>query len=501
MTFAVIALLLALAGVYAVMAYSVNQRLPELGVRVALGASPSNIMTLVLGHGARLAAAGLTIGVGLSLLAGRALQNLLFGVTPWDPLMLAVVPVAVAVATAAACYIPGRRAVRVDPMIALRRAIGAHPDGSAIAAGALHRGDPGLLHNAGDGGQERPRLRRRRSSRCALVAIINESLARVSFQGEDPIGRRIQCGLDNLEFMTIVGVVSDVRTAGPTRPAQPEIYMPFEQHPGPATALNIVARTQAADPRGLAETITRKIRERNADVPVKVTTMERTIDSAAATPRFRTLLLMTFAVIALLLALAGVYAVMAYSVNQRLPELGVRVALGASPSNIMTLVLGHGARLAAAGLTIGVGLSLLAGRALQNLLFGVTPSDPLMLADRSCRCSGCDRVRLLHSWPARGSRRSDDRAADRVRTGRAETSRCSEPSTGPRQAPDIELRWRHRGPHLTILKLMPLALCVLTVTVSAQDPLARINQETTKLTPALTEIRHQIHQNPGAVQP
>ena len=120
MTFAVIALLLALAGVYAVMAYSVNQRLPELGVRVALGASPSNIMTLVLGHGARLAAAGLTIGVGLSLLAGRALQNLLFGVTPWDPLMLAVVPVAVAVATAAACYIPGRRAVRVDPMIALR---------------------------------------------------------------------------------------------------------------------------------------------------------------------------------------------------------------------------------------------------------------------------------------------------------------------------------------------------------------------------------------------
>ena len=108
-----------------------------------------------------------------------------------------------------------------------------------------------------------------------LVAIINESLARVSFQGEDPIGRRIQCGLDNLDFMTIVGVVSDVRTAGPTRPAQPELYMPFEQHPGPATALNIVARTQAADPRVLVETITRKIRERNADAPVKVTTMER----------------------------------------------------------------------------------------------------------------------------------------------------------------------------------------------------------------------------------
>ena len=215
---------------------------------------------------------------------------------------------------------------------------------------------------------------------ATAVAIINESLARASFQGEDPIGRRIQCGLDTLDFMTIVGVVSDVRTSGPTRPTQPEIYMPFEQHPGPATALNVVVRTQAADPRGLADTITRKIRERNADVPVKVTTMEATIGSAAATPRFRTILLVTFAAVALFLALAGVYAVMAYSVNQRLPELGVRVALGASPGNIMALVLGQGARLAAVGLTIGIALSLVAGRALQNLLFAVTPWDPLLLA-------------------------------------------------------------------------------------------------------------------------
>jgi len=182
-----------------------------------------------------------------------------------------------------------------------------------------------------------------------FVAIINDSLARASFAGEDPIGRRIQCGLDTREFMTIVGVVSDVRTYGPARPAVPEIYMPFEQHSGPATELNLVVRTTTADPLAFADTIQRQIRARNADVPVRATTMEATVESAAATPRFRTFLLVAFAAIALLLALAGVYSVMAYAVSQRLPELALRVALGASPRQIMGLVVGQGARLAAAG--------------------------------------------------------------------------------------------------------------------------------------------------------
>ena len=111
--------------------------------------------------------------------------------------------------------------------------------------------------------------------------------------------------------MTIVGVVADVRTSGPARPAQPEIYMPFEQHPGPAAALNVVVRSAAANPLALADTISRTIRQRNADVPVRVTTMIGTLETAAATPRFRTMLLSAFATVALLLALAGVYGVMA----------------------------------------------------------------------------------------------------------------------------------------------------------------------------------------------
>jgi putative ABC transport system permease protein len=156
--------------------------------------------------------------------------------------------------------------------------------------------------------------------------------------------------------------------------------MPYLQHSGPAASLNIVVRTAAANPLTLAETISRTIRQRNADVPIKATTMISTLGAAAAAPRFRTVLLGAFAVIALLLALAGVYGVMAYSVSQRLPELGLRVALGASPRGIMTLILGQGARLATAGLAVGLALSLLAGRLLEGFLFNVTPRDPLMLA-------------------------------------------------------------------------------------------------------------------------
>jgi predicted permease len=213
-----------------------------------------------------------------------------------------------------------------------------------------------------------------------FVAVINESLARAAFPGEDPIGRRIQCGLDTLEFMTIVGVVGDVRTSGPSLPAQPEIYMPYEQHPGPATSLNLIVRAQAGDPLALVEGIRRRITTMNPDVPVKASTMEDKLDIAAATPRFRTFLLMVFAAVALLLALAGVYGVMAYTVSQRVPELGVRIALGATPGHIMGLILGHGARLAVVGLALGIALALVSGRILEGLLFGVTPRDPVILA-------------------------------------------------------------------------------------------------------------------------
>ena len=211
-----------------------------------------------------------------------------------------------------------------------------------------------------------------------FVAVINEQLAKDSFADVDPIGRTIRSGLDNLAPMTIVGIVKDIRTRGPGRPVQAELYMPYEQHQGPATALNIVMRTDTADPLALGATAARHIRERNPDVPVRIETMEATMAGATAAPRFRTILLVTFAVVALLLAIAGVYGVMAYTVSQRVPEIGLRVALGASPGDVMGLVLKDGGLLIGLGLVGGAALSLAGSRFLTGLLFGVSARDPLV---------------------------------------------------------------------------------------------------------------------------
>jgi putative ABC transport system permease protein len=212
-----------------------------------------------------------------------------------------------------------------------------------------------------------------------FVAIINEQLAKDAFPGVDPIGRTIRCGLDTLEPMTIVGIVKDVRTRGPNRPVQAELFMPYEQHQGPATSLNLVMRTEA-DPLAIGATAARQIRNRYPEVPVRVETMEATMSGATATPRFRTVLLVVFAMVALLLAIAGVYGVMAYTVNQRVPEIGLRVALGASPADVFRLVLREGAMLVAIGLAIGAALSYAGAQFISGLLFGVSARDPLVFA-------------------------------------------------------------------------------------------------------------------------
>ena len=212
-----------------------------------------------------------------------------------------------------------------------------------------------------------------------FVAIINEQLAKDAFPDVDPIGRTIRAGLDSLEPMTIVGIVKDVRTRGPNRPVQAELFMPYEQHQGPATSLNLVMRTEA-DPLAIGATAARQIRNRYPEVPVRVETMEATMSGATATPRFRTVLLVVFAVVALLLAIAGVYGVMAYTVSQRVPEIGLRVALGASPADVFGLVLREGATLVVIGLAIGAALSYAGAQFISGLLFGVSARDPLVFA-------------------------------------------------------------------------------------------------------------------------
>ncbi len=245
-----------------------------------------------------------------------------------------------------------------------------------------------------------------------FVAIVNEALVRESFQERDPIGHTIRCGLDTLDPMTIVGIVRDVRTWGPTRPAQSEIYMPYEQHPGPATALNIVARAATGDPLAWGNTISRRIRERSPEVPVRVRTVENAVAMSTAAPRFRTLLLVTFASVALVLAVAGVYGVMAFTVSRRVPEIGVRVALGATPRNVLALVFRECAALTTLGLAIGLLLSLAGSRMLTGLLFGVTPSDPIVLGGVAAIVSGAAAAACY--VPGRRALRVDPTTALRV---------------------------------------------------------------------------------------
>ncbi len=212
-----------------------------------------------------------------------------------------------------------------------------------------------------------------------FTAIVNQALVRQSFPGSDPIGRVIFCGLDSMNGMKIVGVVGDVRQSGPSREPSPEIYMPYQQHPGPSTALNVLVRT-TIDPGVLQETLRRKTRERSPDVPVKFTSMDASFAETVAAPRFRTLLLGIFAGLAVCLAMAGVYGVMAYLVSQRSNEIGLRMALGASPRDVSRLVLREGMLLAGAGLVLGLAGAIAATRLLTSMLFEVKPGDPATYA-------------------------------------------------------------------------------------------------------------------------
>ena len=210
-----------------------------------------------------------------------------------------------------------------------------------------------------------------------FAAVINEALARKSFAGENPLGRTIFCPFDSSKGMTIVGVVGDVRQYGPAREPMPECYMPYTQHQYNGTTLSIVVRT-AGDPNALAATVRRLAAERAPSVPVKITTMEQLLSENVATPRFRSLLFGTFAVLAVCLAMAGVYGVMSYVVGQRSNEIGLRIALGASTGSMLRLILGQGLALAGVGLSLGLAAALAGTRLLRTMLFEVQPNDPVV---------------------------------------------------------------------------------------------------------------------------
>jgi putative ABC transport system permease protein len=210
------------------------------------------------------------------------------------------------------------------------------------------------------------------------VAVISRALAKKYFGGRDPLGQRVT--LDNLTdpkaaWFTIVGVVDDVRYRTLDTAPMPLLYYPASQQQFPEFTL--VART-GGDPTTIVPTVRSMVRTIDPVMPLEdVRTMGQVVSSSMAGARFRTSLLVTLALIALTLAAVGVYGVMSYSVEARAQEMGLRMALGASPRDVLRLITGHGARLAIIGIVIGVFAAWGFTRVLASVLFGVTPTDPV----------------------------------------------------------------------------------------------------------------------------
>jgi predicted permease len=208
------------------------------------------------------------------------------------------------------------------------------------------------------------------------VAIISESAARQYWPGENPIGRQLRIHVNEPtgQPREIVGVVGDVRTRGMELSPVPVIYVPHSQY-GPESMV-VTVRT-AGTPMTILPALKTSLRTLAPGVAIgQPRTMDDLVAASVAQPRFRTLLLAIFAAVSLLLASVGLYGVVAFSVNQRRTELGLRIALGAEPGEVMRLVLRQGMVPVAVGIGAGLGGAVLLARVMKSLLFGVEPGDP-----------------------------------------------------------------------------------------------------------------------------
>lgn len=218
------------------------------------------------------------------------------------------------------------------------------------------------------------------------VIVINETMARQHFPHDDPIGQRIQLGATpdpdpQNPYMEVVGVVGDVRQQ-PDAEAKSEMYVPYAQYPDPFLRrmyANVILVVRAdGNPAALAGSVREIVRVIDSDQPLaNVRTLDEVLSASVSQPRFRTVLLGCFCGIALVLAAIGVYGLLTHAVAQRTNEFGVRMALGASPSSVLALVLREGIALALTGVAIGLFAAAAFVRVLQSVLFEVSPWDPL----------------------------------------------------------------------------------------------------------------------------
>jgi predicted permease len=210
------------------------------------------------------------------------------------------------------------------------------------------------------------------------VAVISESLARTKWPDQDPIGRFVQFGnMDgDRRGFRIVGIVGDVREISPEAVPGPLFYGYYQQRV--TSRFSVVLRTDRSSASG--EALQQTVRELDPDIPVQVRRIEEAFDRSLAGRRFSLVLIAVFSVSALLLAMLGIYGLIAYLVAQRTKEIGIRMALGASSRDLLRLIVGKGAMLAIAGTGVGLIVALALAKLVEGLLFGITARDPIAFA-------------------------------------------------------------------------------------------------------------------------
>src|SRR6185369_10211697 len=216
--------------------------------------------------------------------------------------------------------------------------------------------------------------------------VINRTMAEGYWAGEDPLGKRVQVGINGNPTLQIIGVVEDVKHLGLDSKARPEVYVPYEKDPWPF--MTVVVRG-SSDPKILAGAMRSEVWAVDGDLPIpEIKTIEQLLSDSVARRRFNMLLLAIFGGVALVLAAVGIYGVMSYSVTQRSHEIGIRMALGARQSDVLKLVVGQGMTLAFIGVGIGLVAAFALTRVMASLLFSVGATDPLTFAAISVLLTG-----------------------------------------------------------------------------------------------------------------
>jgi putative ABC transport system permease protein len=217
-----------------------------------------------------------------------------------------------------------------------------------------------------------------------MVAVVNTALVRRFFPNEDPIGHRFRRH-DKAPWATIVGVVSDVRRSGKTGQINPQVYFPAAQTALYPVRLSEFAFRSAGDPKQMVAAIQQQVWAIDKDLPVtNVHTYDEIVSQSVSERRFQTMLLGLFASLALILAMVGIYGVISYSVSQRTPEIGIRMALGATRGGILKMVVGRAMLLIGVGIAAGAAGAYGLSQYLKSLLFEVKPGDPWTYSGIAC---------------------------------------------------------------------------------------------------------------------